>query len=198
MRRELIAALIFMFLAFVAFLPIVLIELGKYPGDLLERIEALLTTRESTIIALGTLFLVLRLSVWAGHLNNRSAESRERINRRTQAEMKISDFRQIWINELRDDLARLVAVVNADMGSKELEEYQFLWTRVQLRLNPNDEEHNKIVADMAGLTNAIFTKSDFSGFQTGIQTKANSLLKAEWDRLKRDLKRAQDQEADEI
>ncbi|MCV2869399.1 hypothetical protein OEW28_12260 [Defluviimonas sp. WL0002] len=197
MRRELIAALFFAILALVALLPPVLIELGSYDGGNLEKVESLLSDRQSTIISLGTLFLVLGLSVWSAHLTNKSAEKRESINRRTQAEIKISDFRQAWINDLRDDCARLISIADDDMDPIELREYQYLWTRIQLRLNTADKVHADLVVALKNLTAAMHSKSKIADAQSNIQIEVNSLLKNEWDRLKSDLKKAQDNEVSE-
>lgn len=196
MRRELLIAFIFVILAVVAFFPLMLISLDTYEGNALEKLESLLLDRQEIIIALGTLFLVLGLSVWAGHLSNKSAEHREKFNRQTQAEIKISEFRQQWINELRDDVSRLISIASEEMDSEELAEYQLLWTRIQLRLNPDEEAHNELVGKLGALTNAIFSGNGHADAQTDIQTQVNILLKAEWERLKKDLKDAQNDGAE--
>lgn len=109
---------------------------------------------------------------------------------------KISEFRQKWIDALREDITSLVACAleirqvdgtNEDHVNSLLLKIQEVTTRIVLRLNPAEKESQAIVSAMNDLRQTIHSKSTFKQ----VDAKANALtavtgilLKKEWTRVK--------------
>ncbi|MNZ22201.1 hypothetical protein D3C78_392850 [compost metagenome] len=116
-------------------------------------------------------------------------------------DQKTSEFRQIWIDGLRDDVSNLVAhlsmikfiaeIVN-EREASEVEEYvierqeqfreiQRLVFRTRLRLNP--AEHGTLIATLCLLEDAPANKMGM--YSEEITVEAQDILKMEWERVKR-------------
>jgi hypothetical protein len=132
----------------------------------------------------------------------------------------ISTKRQSWIDELRKEAAELLTLAGriqelsrpgvkkmltaadvaedfkermaAEMRAKELA------TRIRLRLNPNEAEHNKLLdliselASMGYRLNQQYTPEDeqrearaFNAASSAVATHLQAILKHEWERVKR-------------
>ncbi|HCG7089335.1 hypothetical protein ACJO15_10515 [Vibrio parahaemolyticus] len=131
------------------------------------------------------------------------------INLSVSKEHKISELRQGWINELRTEMAILLAkfnhLVNLYICELNLEEKICYWTfykehigliqeidelihKIKLRLNPS--EHSRLIALLEDLEISI-TETDRINDADGIFTLLNQgnemtkeLLKSEWERVK--------------
>lgn len=185
---------VFLFLlAILAFLPLFLVVLGSYEGGVLEKFDQFLGAYDGLILSIGTLALVSALATLSTHLSNVSSEKQQRTNRKVSAELKIVEFRQQWINDLRDDISELLSLSGKPFDSDSLTRWQLLNVRIHLRLNP-DEEFSEIV--MTGITDLLAAacadnREKIPSAQTNLQISGSRLLKFEWDRLKDDLIKAQ-------
>lgn len=149
----------------------------------------------------------------------RQIETQSRIATRQIAD-NISSKRQNWIDELRKDAAEFLTVVSriqeikrppiqqlttmteiaqdfkerlaAEMRAKEL------GTRIKLRLNPNETEHNRLVQRIAAMSskgyqlNRQYTISDeaqvardFNDATNAVVEHLQTILKLEWERVKK-------------
>ncbi len=122
-------------------------------------------------------------------------------------EQKTSEFRQAWIDKLRDELAALFAVsafiTQKMLDGKSLEafddkyaEFMLHLSSIQLRLNPTETESKNVlgyIQDMRIILGEIEAKP--IGQKTELVeklrskfelllTSSNRLLKLEWDRVK--------------
>ncbi|AXT35187.1 hypothetical protein D1820_09470 [Phaeobacter sp. LSS9] len=120
-----------------------------------------------------------------------AAEDRAAKERRLQLElsrrMKLADFRQNWIDNLREDFAAILAAVPHHEADKV--DYSDVNTRIQrvlLRMNPREEAPNKIFDTLMQLINErdAKKKEDTAFVLTNL---VNRYLKLEWDRLKVEL-----------
>lgn len=107
---------------------------------------------------------------------------------------KVSEFRQKWIDALREDAAILVthtfAIYGAKAGQNVDESFIELnqsSARIRLRLNPKEKETHAIIAAMNKMRDANHTVSEFpkiaehvNEFVVAVQT----VLKKEWKRVK--------------
>ncbi|PRM91919.1 hypothetical protein CJ673_11230 [Aliarcobacter cryaerophilus] len=123
-------------------------------------------------------------------------------------EQKISDFRQEWINSIRNDVADLMkelhhfymAYLVAQKESQSNIEFlknnllitnqiQFLVHKIKLRLNPDDSDGIIKLLDeiMNIITSPTELKDDenFDKLTEKLNTKAHELFKSEWERVKR-------------
>jgi|CXWL01.1.fsa_nt_gi hypothetical protein len=57
-------------------------------------------------------------------------------------------------------------------------------TLIRLRLNPDETEHNKLVKAMEDIQNASSTEPLSARYNT-LVTQAQSILKSEWNRVKK-------------
>ncbi|KAA0698102.1 hypothetical protein DTW90_14500 [Neorhizobium sp. P12A] len=124
-------------------------------------------------------------------------------------EQKISEFRQNWIDELRNDIANLIARINSLHGSSRVpwKDVKDAWAdtkddllglndvtgKIRLRLNP--EEHtSKRILDTIEEIEAFFFRNGNGGsvgdpsalnvLQKRLVVETNAVLKAEWKRVK--------------
>ncbi|CAG2091175.1 hypothetical protein XCY_002363 [Xanthomonas euroxanthea] len=121
-------------------------------------------------------------------------------------ESKVSDFRQGWIDNLREDTAKFIGIwyyVAAELElvpsqefttrdfwrsmKSEFMELEILQAKIELRLNPN--EHASVIEQLkslaqgesfTGLTHAQ-RKQEIESFSNDVQ----GILKSEWRRVKR-------------
>lgn len=192
MRTELLVAFFFVILSLTALGPVFLVALGSFEGSTIQRIEGLLSDRQELIIALGTLFLVVGLSVWASHLNNKSAEKRERANRTLLAELKISEFRQQWIDELRKELAHYYELVFTDPNVRNMKEFGSVMTKIRMRLNLEETLAKDLYQSMLRVGDVTLTDPVKLGTElSDYMEKGHKFLRNEWVRLKNDIREAQ-------
>ncbi len=147
----------------------------------------------------------------------RQAELQQTISQRAAAD-NVSAKRQNWIDELRKDMSEFLTVMarlnelrRPTTGiSKEDEAKNFdgmamrnfrateLGIRIRLRLNPNEEEHNKLVSLIRELSDASVdpppnetpeqgeaAKRAFHGTRDKVVAHMQKLLKHEWERVKK-------------
>ena len=119
-------------------------------------------------------------------------------------ESKTSEFRQAWIDHLRDDLADFVAAyalltdmaqsVNDDDGfnewvklvKSEMLQVESAKARIVLRLNP--DEHDRLISKISALTSheAIYgDEHDRDRMLDTLVSESQLVLKLEWRRVKR-------------
>lgn len=113
----------------------------------------------------------------------------------------ISANRQAWINALRDELAELFELLTwqflqrpGTYSGEEGHKYEaekrsrvrLLKNKIRLRLNPNESD-NQILIELLGKLeiSARDKDSDFEELMENAVSKGQSILKAEWARVKR-------------
>ncbi len=120
-------------------------------------------------------------------------------------EIKVSEFRQEWINELRLDISLFISNLNAMFNVK-----QVAWendtdliehlnpiianasgaqSRIILRLNPNERESKFVLEVIQEMEDHIHRdkEHDFNQFNRQVDklnSRTNDLLKFEWNRVK--------------
>jgi CHASE3 domain sensor protein len=103
---------------------------------------------------------------------------------------KVSEFRQEWINALRDDVASLVTHALQAHAAQEAEvavKINEAVARIRLRLNPKEEESKAILAAMLKLRGAVYSATDFDQVKSGVEELISAtqvVLKKEWSRVK--------------
>ena len=103
--------------------------------------------------------------------------------------MKISEFRQLWINSLRDCMSEFQSFgVTPGLNPGRLREFYALGTKIELMMNPGDQDYN-------ALQDCLYEFLKSSEGSTDDKYRSNSeyvavcqrILKREWDRLKEEL-----------
>lgn len=118
--------------------------------------------------------------------------------------LKISEFRQRWIDELRSDLADYLAATQrlfrAHIENKEEwklfkrgNEASVIFYRIKLRINPNEnefkEEDDQFLAALERVRSPLgldqmMAETHWAEASEDILLKGRKLLKREWDRTK--------------
>ncbi|MBI5476081.1 MAG: hypothetical protein HY964_05015 [Ignavibacteriales bacterium] len=121
----------------------------------------------------------------------------------------LSANRQSWINTLRDSisemqqLASITYVENSlatdnktknsadpEAFSNALRKMDFLYYKIQLLLNPIEDDHNKLIDLVFKLKGEVLKSNDeqlqkYSSLQDDITKLSQSILKREWKRVKK-------------
>ncbi len=106
---------------------------------------------------------------------------------------KIAELRQKWIDGLRDDLAILISHVRHTPGSlstSDAEKLTMAHARILLRLNPNEESHMNLGSSLELYLSALMAQ-DMARLKSATHelfARAQIVLKAEWNVVKRELK----------
>jgi hypothetical protein len=131
-------------------------------------------------------------------------------------EVKISEFRQIWINELRADIAAYISKADKwmdfyisfnaeqDQGKKRvmadgLDKIKYgcfqVLRRIEMRFKPDDARGNALIQSLRDLLDPakssvlLVSKSEWGGLADSATAQARSLLKEEWEVTKNPLKK---------
>ena len=107
---------------------------------------------------------------------------------------KVSEFRQQWINALRDDVATLIThslILHAADGETDADESYLqvhqTSARIRLRLNPKEKPSQAIIAAMNEVREANHRATDFAEMSECIDVltvAVQKVLKKEWKRVK--------------
>ena len=142
----------------------------------------------SLIVAALAVFFGPLISLWIA--KRQIASSAEVANKQI-----IAPMRQAWINNLRD----LVAELTGDTlhyftaghefeGYKNFQRLTFLESKIQLMLNPNEEDHQKLEEMMKALRRLQSGdeqgRDQFIATHPEVMKLARKVLKREWNRVK--------------
>ena len=104
--------------------------------------------------------------------------------------MKISEFRQTWINTLRDNLAEFQSygiLPNSEPHKKR--DFYKLGTKIELLMNPEDSNYPKLEKYLYEFLEASESAVEQKyAINAGYVKLCQDILKVEWDRLKAELK----------
>lgn len=122
-------------------------------------------------------------------------------------EQKTSEFRQAWIDSLRNEISQLIASANAIHGamtSQRRESATSAWNvvrddfvaineaaaRIRLRLNPNEELSKAVLAKIEEIEGLLAPgkRPDYTELnqkEKELVSQASALLKEEWRRVKK-------------
>jgi Zn-dependent protease with chaperone function len=125
------------------------------------------------------------------------------IARREIRSSVVSANRQVWINSLREKIAEFVKIVNAIKVAKktkaeddnwlidETNRAIFLELNIELMLNPEEDDHNALLADLVYVLVELAgsdSEESLANLQDGserILKKTKPILKREWKRVKK-------------
>jgi hypothetical protein len=106
---------------------------------------------------------------------------------------KVSEFRQQWINALRDDAASLIThtlMLHGSTAENDDESYSQLHqttSRIRLRLNPKEENTLAVIAAMNNMREANHSMAAFPEMNQYVDeftVAVQKVLKTEWRRVK--------------
>lgn len=116
----------------------------------------------------------------------------QRKQRLLQVETQLCQFRQIWIDALRDDLslcANLAARFQEDHANVQVRsELVGIISRVRMRISLNDPDDEELTKAFAKALGASQEFSEWDENTETISIVGQRMLKREWERLKLDLR----------
>lgn len=108
---------------------------------------------------------------------------------RRSAKIELAKFRLDWIEKLRDDLSEFQSMAMLP-NFKPHEEQRFyqLGTRIELRLNPDEADHKKLIKimyEMLGVSEgSIIDKYSTNPIFVSL---AQSIIRQEWKQVRKDI-----------
>jgi len=149
-----------------------------------------LTAISPAVLPLIGVFIGAWLTSRATLRSSRNALTGIRLQMTLQAEIKLSDFRQAWINILRDCLAELQSI-GMTPGKEAQKEQRFyeLGTKVELLINNKDEDYEPLQKIMYRL---LFSETIEDKYRCNAEfvEVGQRILKREWEVLKVSLRAA--------
>jgi hypothetical protein len=120
-------------------------------------------------------------------LERELAKAMRKLERELARKLKLADFRQSWINGLRDELAVFTSLTLNPKGQsrEEINEANVSRAKIILRLNLNEQMAKALFSAMDACVNT--KQEDIGEHQSALVFAGQSLLKNEWDRLKEEL-----------
>lgn len=110
-----------------------------------------------------------------------------RLQVRLSANLKLAEMRQAWINSLRDDMAAFQSMgVTPDLDPGSQQEFYRLGTRIELFMNPNDRNYNRLQSCLYAFLGAETLEDKYAANPEFISV-SQDILKSEWDVLKREI-----------
>ncbi|KUJ77680.1 hypothetical protein [Ruegeria profundi] len=184
----------FFLLSLVALAPVLFVAISGYKGPILQKTELFISDHDSTLLSLGTLFLVSSLALLSSHISNKSAERREWYSRRIQASLQMSEFRLKWVEELRSELAQLqteMSVYNKE--ASDFKELTLRFRKVFLMLNFEEKNTKDLNQSFQRYVQSLrdADKDKKNACLKEFHRISNRILKEEWKRIKVELEQAQ-------
>lgn len=111
----------------------------------------------------------------------------------------VAPMRQKWINDLRDLIAELASdslhyfrAGHDFEGYKNFQRLTFLESKIQLMLNPNEEDHQKLEWMIAEMLKALQSggeqgRADFMATHPEVMKFSRQVFKREWNRVKENI-----------
>lgn len=139
-----------------------------------------------------TLLGIPALTFMVTRLANRGIEKRAAAERQVEGqlarEIKLADFRQQWITKLREEFSQVLAISSADKKNQDvLRAANARIVSILLRMNPEEESAQNVYDLLLKAINFKGNTEEETALHLIAASQMNSLLKAEWERLKNDL-----------
>lgn len=99
-------------------------------------------------------------------------------------EQKVSEFRQAWIDSLRRDLSRFIALLEAKHNDETAIELSKKYNRIVLRLNPTKDTKLRARVDDAYRAYRSANMDQLATTITTLRNDFQELFKMEWERVK--------------
>jgi hypothetical protein len=123
----------------------------------------------------------------------------------------IAPMRQVWINNLRDEVSEFLSLslwfyvsemhdynVNSEIdeeterdnqSSKTDRKLSFLQTKIELMLNPVEDDHKVLIRHLSKCKETAFQdkKNEFEKSYKAASAKCSEILKREWERVKNEI-----------
>ena len=154
-------------------------------------LELFVRRNQGILTSIGTLLFLALVAFFTTVFANRAADRREEFSQKMQALIKVSEFRQKWIDRMREDLSRISELVFSMNNNDDLYELYGIVSRVLLSLNLSEEASEKLHETLIKILECLRNDEPTSSLVAELQAVSNVMLRKEWSRLKNNLKEAQ-------
>jgi hypothetical protein len=151
---------------------------------LVEKINTWITDHLTLVVSVGVPVLTVLVTLLVSYLTITASTKAQSRQRKLEHQLKLADFRQAWIDDMRTDLALYTArtwSASLNEGIDAEKERVMAQARILMRMNPNDPDYDAIKKSL-GNPVANLEAGRKALFQIG-----QGILKREWERLKADL-----------
>lgn len=158
----------------------------------IEQISAWVNSHQLLVISVAVPIFSALVATAASWYATRKTLKANKHRMNFEGVMKIAEFRQAWINNLRDEMAEFQSYgVHPESNPAQERIFYKLGTKIELLMNPNDPDYPELQQQMY----AFLSVSDGDTVDKYSQNPkfielCQRILKREWDRLKRDIQSA--------
>ncbi|WP_144428187.1 hypothetical protein [Azospirillum thiophilum] len=146
-----------------------------------------LITIAAPVIALFGAAIGAVIAFFATKYNADTSRKNALIQARLNQHIKISDFRQNWINDLRNAMAGFQSYgTTPGLDHMQAREFYEFGTKIELLMNPNDEDYNNLTELLYRYLAAREIHEKFNVNAEFIEI-CQRILKREWERTKIEL-----------
>ena len=120
--------------------------------DFIDILSAWIDERQALLILIVMPLLTLIVTWRINKASERRAFQQRLIERSLSRQLKLADFRQRWIDEMRDDIAEYSALTwNSEIntGVESQKALVTLQARILMRMNPDDIDYPKLQSALA-------------------------------------------------
>lgn len=151
-----------------------------------EAIDTWLQNHLTLVASVAVPLLAVALTGWISYLTTKANTKAQDQQRELNHQLKLADFRQAWINDMREDFA---IYIDQSWRSKSNENVQaktekrMAQARIMMRMNPCDPDYQIMLDSLR----RPFSKPEEDS--EALVVVGQRILKREWERLKDDLKK---------
>jgi hypothetical protein len=146
--------------------------------------ENWITNHLNLVTAIGVPILIVMITAWISLMTARANNKAADRQRDLTHQLKLADFRQAWINDMRNDFAIYTVHTwdeSLNEGAEAKKERVAAQARILMRMNENDPDYEALLASL--LDPVARPEEDHRAlFEIG-----RRVLKREWERLKDDI-----------
>jgi hypothetical protein len=157
----------------------------------LNAIQTFIGHFQVLFVSLGVPILTVLISWFVAAQTNRTSRRLAEKERALEVQLKLAEFRQNWINGLRDDLASYAAATFNTPGmpipEDHLREIITLGARIRMRMNPLDPDYDAFMAALSHSLPSSEKEAEAAKTSASVAAIGQRMLKREWERLKADL-----------
>ncbi|MBV7409062.1 hypothetical protein [Maritimibacter sp. DP1N21-5] len=152
--------------------------------EFVNTVNEWLASHKELVTILAIPILTALVTWWTTRSNEKRA-ARERLSERElQRQLRLSEYRQAWIEGLRNDIAAYTALHwNAEIQAmpNARREAVEVNAKILMRMNPDDPDYENL---RQAMLNPIASEAEN---RTALYATGQRILKREWERLKADL-----------
>jgi len=157
--------------------------------DKLSKLDAWIATHQLLVVSLGLPLLTIILAAIVGYITTHMSLSAQKADRLQVREIQISQFRQQWVNELRNEFAEFSSLIIQDWEKDSPPSNMgFCAAKTLFLMNPDDPDYDALVDIQKNLIEAKEKTGESDDVHLLISI-GQRILKREWERLKLDLVR---------